>query len=293
MDNGLNAGGKSKDARTGGADEQDASCGCFDDALDWPGGTGRASAPLVRQMSKIVALRSGGGPVASNANRPTLATFKGVDKVFANRVTALSGLDLEIRSGEFLSLLGPSGCGKSTVLRLLSGLASPTNGQIIWGCDRPEFGFVFQEPTLMPWSDVFSNVWLPLRLTGVSKEKARGRVEEALASVGLAGFAKAYPRQLSGGMKMRVSIARALVTRPSVLLMDEPFAALDEITRLKLNDDLAELQASLSATVVFVTHSVFESVYLADRIVVMAARPGRAVAEIVSKRRRCGGRDFV
>ncbi|MGA7199596.1 ATP-binding cassette domain-containing protein, partial [Roseiarcus sp.] len=138
-------------------------------------------------MSKIVALRSGGGPVASNANRPTLATFKGVDKVFANRVTALSGLDLEIRSGEFLSLLGPSGCGKSTVLRLLSGLAAPTNGQIIWACDRPEFGFVFQEPTLMPWSDVFSNVWLPLRLTGVSKEKARGRVEEALASVGLAG----------------------------------------------------------------------------------------------------------
>ena len=132
----------------------------------------------------------------------------------------------------------------------------------------------------MPWSDVFSNVWLPLRLAGVSKEKARPRVEEALAQVGLSGFAKAYPRQLSGGMKMRVSIARALVTRPAVLLMDEPFAALDEITRLKLNDDLAALQSSLDATVVFVTHSVFESVYLADRIVVMAARPGRAVAEI-------------
>ena len=132
----------------------------------------------------------------------------------------------------------------------------------------------------MPWSDVFSNVWLPLRLAGVSKEKARPRIEEALAQVGLSGFAKSYPRQLSGGMKMRVSIARALVTRPAVLLMDEPFAALDEITRLKLNDDLAELQSSLGATVVFVTHSVFESVYLADRIVVMAARPGRAVAEI-------------
>jgi NitT/TauT family transport system ATP-binding protein len=232
-------------------------------------------------MSKIVALRPGGGVAASsNVNRPTLATFKGVDKVFANRVTALSGLDLEIRSGEFLSLLGPSGCGKSTVLRLLSGLTTPTNGEILWSCDRPEFGFVFQEPTLMPWSDVFTNVWLPLRLAAVSKEKARARVEEALAKVGLAGFAKAYPRQLSGGMKMRVSIARALVTRPAVLLMDEPFAALDEITRLKLNDDLAELQSSLSATVVFVTHSVFESVYLADRIVVMAARPGRAVAEI-------------
>jgi NitT/TauT family transport system ATP-binding protein len=232
-------------------------------------------------MSKVVSLRSGGGAAQSRANHPTLATFRGVDKVFANHVTALSGLDLEIRSGEFLSLLGPSGCGKSTVLRLLSGLTSATRGEISWTCERPEFGFVFQEPTLMPWSDVFANVWLPLRLAGIPKEKARSRVEEALNQVGLSGFAKAYPRQLSGGMKMRVSIARALVTRPAVLLMDEPFAALDEITRLKLNDDLAELQSSLNATVVFVTHSVFESVYLADRIVVMAARPGRAVAEII------------
>src|SRR5271165_4875180 len=231
-------------------------------------------------MTKIVTFPSGAREPSSKENASPLATFKGVDKVFGNQVTALSGLDLEIRSGEFLSLLGPSGCGKSTVLRLLSGLTSPSRGEILWGCDRPEFGFVFQEPTLMPWSDVFSNVWLPLRLAGVSKEKARPRIEEALAHVGLSGFAKSYPRQLSGGMKMRVSIARALVTRPAVLLMDEPFAALDEITRLKLNDDLAALQASLGATVVFVTHSVFESVYLADRIVVMAARPGRAVAEI-------------
>lgn len=230
-------------------------------------------------MTNVVALTPGGG-AASKPTRPPLATFKNVDKVFGNQVCALSGLDLEIRSGEFLSLLGPSGCGKSTVLRLLTGLATPTRGEIHWSCERPEFGFVFQEATLMPWSDVFYNVWLPLRLSGVSKEKARPRVEEALAQVGLSGFAKAYPRQLSGGMKMRVSIARALVTRPSVLLMDEPFAALDEITRLKLNDDLADLQASLNATVVFVTHSVFESVYLSDRIVVMAARPGRAVAEI-------------
>jgi NitT/TauT family transport system ATP-binding protein len=214
------------------------------------------------------------------ASAEPLVVFKGVDKVFANQVMALSGLDLEVRAGEFLALLGPSGCGKSTVLRLLTGLAAPTRGEIAWSCERPEFGFVFQEPTLMPWADVFSNVWLPLRLAGVSKEKARARIEEALAQVGLSGFAKSYPRQLSGGMKMRVSIARALVTRPAVLLMDEPFAALDEITRLKLNDDLAELQSALDATVVFVTHSVFESVYLADRIIVMAARPGRAVAEI-------------
>jgi NitT/TauT family transport system ATP-binding protein len=212
---------------------------------------------------------------------PPLVTLRGVDKVFANHVTALSGLNLDIRAGEFLSLLGPSGCGKSTVLRLLAGLAAPTRGEIRWGADRPELGFVFQEPTLTPWSDVFTNVWLPLRLAGVSKEKAQPRVQEALEQVGLAGFAKAYPRQLSGGMKMRVSIARALVTRPTVMLMDEPFAALDEITRLKLNDDLATLRLALGATVVFVTHSVFESVYLSDRIVVMAARPGRAVAEIV------------
>ncbi len=221
-----------------------------------------------------------GEKFSADRARAPLTTFTEVDKVFTNKVTALSGLNLEIRSGEFLSLLGPSGCGKSTVLKLLSGLTSPTRGEIAWSCERPEFGFVFQEPTLTPWSDVFSNVWLPLRLAGVSKEKARPRVEEVLDQVGLAKFAKSYPRQLSGGMKMRVSIARALVTRPAVLLMDEPFAALDEITRLKLNDDLSRLQASLGATVVFVTHSVFESVYLSDRIVVMAARPGRAVAEI-------------
>src|SRR5271167_675502 len=229
-------------------------------------------------MNKIATLRT--NETAVRVATPPLVTLRGVDKVFANEVTALRGLDLNIRAGEFLSLLGPSGCGKSTVLRLLAGLTGPTRGEIVWLANCPELGFVFQEPTLTPWSDVFTNVWLPLRLAGVSKEKARPRIEEALEQVGLAGFAKAYPRQLSGGMKMRVSIARALVTRPMVLLMDEPFAALDEITRLKLNDDLAALQSSLNTTVVFVTHSVFERVYLADRIVVMAARPGRAVAEI-------------
>jgi NitT/TauT family transport system ATP-binding protein len=228
-------------------------------------------------MNKIATLTK---EAAVPVTAPPLVTLRGVHKVFANQVTALEGLDLDIRAGEFLSLLGPSGCGKSTVLRLLAGLTGPTRGEIVWLGKCPELGFVFQEPTLTPWSDVFTNVWLPLRLAGVSKDKARPRIEEALEQVGLAGFAKAYPRQLSGGMKMRVSIARALVTRPTVLLMDEPFAALDEITRLKLNDDLAALRSSLGATVVFVTHSVFESVYLSDRIVVMAARPGRAVAEI-------------
>jgi NitT/TauT family transport system ATP-binding protein len=209
-----------------------------------------------------------------------LASMRGVDKIFASGVTAVSGLNLEVREGEFLSLLGPSGCGKSTVLRLLAGLSSPTNGTIDWRGERPELGFVFQDPTLMPWSTVFSNVWLPLRFRGVSRADAQKRIDEALDLVGLTGFANAFPRELSGGMKMRVSIARALVMRPALLLMDEPFAALDEITRTKLNDDLVALKCSLGATVVFVTHSVYESVALSTRIIVMAPRPGRVVAEI-------------
>ena len=211
---------------------------------------------------------------------PALATLRGVDKVFANKVEALRGVNIEVREGEFLSLLGPSGCGKSTVLRLLSGLTPPTRGAIEWRGEHPTISFVFQEPTLMPWANVFSNVWMPLRLTGVSKDKARSRVEEVLEMVGLSNFATAYPRELSGGMKMRASIARALVTRPALLLMDEPFAALDEITRTKLNDELVSLKCALGATVIFVTHSVIESVYLSNRIIVFAPRPGRAVAEI-------------
>ena len=210
-----------------------------------------------------------------------LARLGAVGKRFNNGVEALRGVDLDIRRGEFLSLLGPSGCGKSTILRLLAGLTPPTQGTIDWASKNHEFGFVFQDPTLMPWANVFDNVWLPLRLAGVSKAEARPRVEEMLAKVGLSAFHRAYPRELSGGMKMRVSIARALATRPAVLLMDEPFAALDEITRNKLNDDLAALKSELGATVVFVTHSVFESVYLSDRIIVMAPRPGRVVAEIL------------
>jgi len=214
---------------------------------------------------------------------PPLITLEGVGKVFRNGVVALDGIDLTIESGAFVSLLGPSGCGKSTLLRIISGLIEPSHGTRRWagnGAAPGSIGFVFQEPTLMPWTSVAENIYLPLRLAGVARRDAATRIDEAIAAVGLDGFADAYPRELSGGMKMRVSIARALITRPRLLLLDEPFAALDEITRLKLNDDLAELQAQLGATVVFVTHSVFESVYLADRIVVMAARPGRAVAEI-------------
>ena len=213
------------------------------------------------------------------ARSPVLA-LAGVSKRFPNGTVALSRLDLEVFEGEFLSLIGPSGCGKSTALRLMAGLAEPTGGAVERGDGSRDVGFVFQEPTLMPWATVFDNVWLPLRLKGVSRRDALPIVGEALAMVGLAAFGASYPRELSGGMKMRVSIARALVIRPRLLLMDEPFAALDEITRLRLNDDLLRLKAELGTTVVFVTHSVYESVYLSSRIVVMAARPGRAVATL-------------
>ena len=211
----------------------------------------------------------------------SLVQLRAIGKTFANGTIALAGLDLDVRRGEFLSLLGPSGCGKSTVLRMIAQLASPSTGTIDWpGRQRPELGFVFQEPTLMPWASVFDNVWLPLRLRGQSRGRARAEIGEALALVGLSQFAGAYPRELSGGMKMRVSIARALVLRPALLLMDEPFAALDEITRFKLNNDLLNLKAQLGTTVVFVTHSVYESVYLSTRIAVMAARPGRIIATL-------------
>jgi NitT/TauT family transport system ATP-binding protein len=212
-----------------------------------------------------------------------VVTLRGVGKAFA-AVIALDGFDFAVRRGEFVSLLGPSGCGKSTALRLIAGLAAPTNGTIEWSGGKPApgaLGFVFQEPTLMPWTSVSGNVQLPLKLLGHDHATAAERVNAALAGVGLAEFAAAYPRELSGGMKMRVSIARALATVPQLLLMDEPFAALDEITRFRLANDLLRLWQTLGKTVVFVTHSVFESVFLSNRIVVMTPRPGRVFAEIL------------
>jgi NitT/TauT family transport system ATP-binding protein len=208
-----------------------------------------------------------------------------VGKVYSTGVVALKNVDLTINQGEFLSLLGPSGCGKSTILRLIARLGELTQGSVTWadGGDhvaQNDIGFVFQEPTLMPWANVFKNVYLPLKLRGISKNDARAQVENAIEQVGLAGFSQAYPRELSGGMKMRVSIARALVAQPKLLLMDEPFAALDEITRFRLNDDLLRLWAEQKWTIVFVTHSVYESVYLSSRIVVMTARPGRVLADM-------------
>ena len=220
-----------------------------------------------------------------------VVALRGVGKTFGTGTVALDGLDLDVREGEFLSLLGPSGCGKSTALRIITGLSEPSHGTMTWPggeAARKNLGFVFQEPTLMPWASVFSNVYLPLKLADVERAAAAPRINETLAHVGLTEFANAYPRELSGGMKMRVSIARALVTSPRVLLMDEPFAALDEITRFKLNDDLIALWRSLGMTVVFVTHSVFESVYLSQRVVVMTRRPGRVFGEMAIDARERG-----
>jgi NitT/TauT family transport system ATP-binding protein len=217
-----------------------------------------------------------------------LARLTDVGKTYSNGTVALRRFSLDLAAKEFVSLLGPSGCGKSTVLRLVAGLGDCTSGKILWSGSssagneplQREVGFVFQEPTLMPWANVFDNVFLPLRLKDQSRAKAAGRVNEVIELVGLSGFAKAYPRELSGGMKMRVSIARALVTRPKLLLMDEPFASLDEITRGRLSNDLMAIWQRAQCTVMFVTHSVYESVYLSQRIAVMAARPGRVIGEL-------------
>lgn len=211
-----------------------------------------------------------------------LVSVQNAGKIYNNGTVALAGLDLDVRGHEFLTLLGPSGCGKSTILRLIAGLDNVSSGTLARGfaLDQASVGFVFQDPTLMPWASVFDNVFLPLRLRGVAQNEASPAVKDAMALVGLASSGTAFPRELSGGMRMRASIARALVLRPLLLLMDEPFAALDEITRFKLNDDLLALQGELGTTIVFVTHSVFESVYLSTRIAVMAARPGHVVAEI-------------
>jgi NitT/TauT family transport system ATP-binding protein len=237
---------------------------------------------------------------AGNNEQPKLAAsapliqMQTVSKRYGNGTQALSGMSLDIGERQFVSFLGPSGCGKSTALRMIAGLSDVSSGTITW--PQPEvqgaaaakrhaaddIGFVFQEPTLMPWSRVFDNVYLPLRLKGIARKAAAADVTAALEMVGLGQFANVFPRELSGGMKMRVSIARALVMKPRVLLMDEPFAALDEMTRFKLNNDLLDLWTRNRWTVIFVTHSVYESVYLSNRIVIMAARPGRVIADVAN-----------
>ncbi|MBX3507940.1 MAG: ABC transporter ATP-binding protein [Parvibaculum sp.] len=220
---------------------------------------------------------------AGAADAPSLIELSGIGKTYANGTVALTGVDASIRQGGFVSLVGPSGCGKSTLLRIIAGLIAEDHGKLGWpatGARPADIGFVFQDATLMPWASVADNVYLPLKLKGLGRVEAGPRIEAALKRVGLSDFAAAFPRELSGGMKMRVSIARALVTEPPVLLMDEPFAALDEFTREKLDGDLLALWQAQGFTTIFVTHSIYESVFLSERVLVMGARPGRMLAEI-------------
>jgi NitT/TauT family transport system ATP-binding protein len=211
------------------------------------------------------------------------------DKTYANGTHALQPVNLSVAEGEFVTLLGPSGCGKSTLLKMIAGLLEPSDGRLLlWrkpvsqlAQSGRRLAFVFQSPTLMPWASVKTNVRLPLDLSGVARAEAESRVDSALALVGLSKFAGALPRALSGGMQMRVSIARGLVTDPQLLLMDEPFGALDEITRHKLDAELLELWLAKKLTVVFVTHSIHEAVFLSTRVIMMAARPGRVVDEVL------------
>ena len=215
--------------------------------------------------------------------KPPVVEVLSAEKVFGNGVRALEPISLKVEEGEFLTLLGPSGCGKSTLLKMVANLIEPSDGRLLWwrggfdsvGRAERRLSFVFQEPTLMPWAKIVGNVRLPLDLQGVPRREGARRAAEALERVGLASFGGSFPRQLSGGMRMRASIARALVTEPNLLLMDEPFGALDEITRNKLDTDLVNLATERGLTTLFVTHSIYEAVFVSTRIVVMAARPGR------------------
>lgn len=221
--------------------------------------------------------------VESFRTNPLQITLRDVTKAFGSTVVAIKNLNVEIRRGEFVAFLGASGCGKSTALRTIAGLTEPTSGTVdLHGIarEKSEIGFVFQEPTLMPWATVYENVFLPLRLKGIARSAADAPIRAALATVGLTDFTNNYPRQLSGGMKMRCSIARAVVTEPKLMLLDEPFAALDELTRQRLNDEFLSLWQQFGWTVVFVTHSVSEAAYLSNRVLVFSPRTSCVVDEI-------------
>ncbi|MGF1514454.1 MAG: ABC transporter ATP-binding protein [Elainellaceae cyanobacterium] len=221
-------------------------------------------------------------PVSAEQGGPPAIALRQVSKVYANGTVALQNLNVTVGESRFVSLLGPSGCGKSTVLKLISGLSPLSAGAIDWsgGLSARRLAYVFQDASLLPWLTVWENIRLPLKLAGLPHNVANQRISEAIALVNLGGFERNYPRELSGGMKMRVSIARALVTQPGLLLLDEPFGALDEITRSQLNDELLKLWQERQWTVLFVTHSIYEAVYLSTQVVVMAAAPGRVVATV-------------
>jgi NitT/TauT family transport system ATP-binding protein len=217
--------------------------------------------------------------VPSNTSPIAAVCIRDLRRVFDNNVTAIESLTLEIQSGEFIAILGPSGCGKSTLLRILAGLDRPTSGSVDVG--EGKIAYVFQDAHLLPWRNVLRNAALPLELMGMNRSDRLAAASDALAQVGLSDAVQRYPAQLSGGMKMRVSLARALVTRPKLLLLDEPFAALDEITRQKLDEQLRDLWLSHRMTVVFVTHSTAEATFLANRAVVLSKRPARIVSDLV------------
>jgi NitT/TauT family transport system ATP-binding protein len=236
----------------------------------------------------VVLARTEALPDAGIARDVPAIAVMSAEKVYPDGTRALAPVDLAVTAGEFVTLIGPSGCGKSTLLKLMANLIAPSNGRLQWWHGSydalldagRQVGFVFQDPTLMPWARVEANVRLPLDLARMPTAKSRARVAAALARVGLSDFARHFPRQLSGGMKMRVSIARSLVTDPDLMLMDEPFGALDEFTRNRLDDDLVRLCFERQLTTVFVTHSIYEAVFLSSRVVVMAGGPGRIFATL-------------
>ena len=237
-----------------------------------------------------------------NASAQPVLALENVSRVFDAQgaaFTALSDVSFAIREGEFVSIVGPSGCGKSTLLQIMAGLCVPSQGRAliegtpIAGPNPDRVGVVFQEALLLPWKTAAENVAFPLKLQGASKAEQKARAVEYLALVGLSDFADRTPAQLSGGMRQRVSIARALARRPRVLLMDEPFGALDEQTRTRMWAELARIHAASGATIVFITHSLVEAVYLADRVLVMAARPGRIVATLNVDLARPRGLDML
>ncbi|MXP23900.1 ATP-binding cassette domain-containing protein [Gordonia sp. HNM0687] len=215
---------------------------------------------------------------ARHLTKGIVISAAGVTKQFGSGTRALDGVDVDVADGDFVAVVGPSGCGKSTLLRMAAGLEQPTDGSVALATDS--VGFIFQEPTLLPWRSVRANVELCAEIARLPKAERRVRAQRAIDAVGLSGFEGQRPRMLSGGMKMRASLARTLTSEPQVMLLDEPFGALDEMTRLDMQAELQRLYADRGFTAMFITHSVSEAVFLANRVIVMSARPGRIVADI-------------